>query len=383
MAHPTLHVYHGTTCLEMLLSVFKYVLQYVILRRQVDFSVDFARGACDLSAQLGTHGVGVFFVSNDGAGVETQTTTSAGPAPRLQTIYMSRVPFPAAPTLFLSAHDLVDIRLCDIPPTGYIPPEAMVASLAVLPRLEFLTFEFDKGMSYPDQMCLLPITRTVLPALTTFYFKGLSGYFEDFVAQIDVPQLDCLQVVYLEQEFTYFQITQLCNLFDRSGKFHLSRFVHASIFIQQRGHGGDPPIVIDFRPVQLSLCFCVFEATGRAISQLSAILSNVTCLSVGSFAYADDGAGWLELFHPFTSVKTLRVEEVYSPHTALLAFNDVTQATESAAELLPALELLCLVDVPVTSTEKFVATRQNMGRPVTVLDEEEFKERMNIRDDSE
>ncbi|KAH9160962.1 hypothetical protein EDB89DRAFT_816574 [Lactarius sanguifluus] len=146
-------------------------------------------------------------------------TFLGGSAPRLQTVYMSRVPFPAAPTLFSSAHDLVNIRLCDIPPTGYIPPEAMVASLAVLPRLKFLTFEFVKGMTYPDRMRLLPITRTVLPALTRFYFKGLSGYFEDFVAQIDVPQLDCLRIVYLEQEFTYFQIPQLCKFFDRSENF--------------------------------------------------------------------------------------------------------------------------------------------------------------------
>src|SRR5258708_15201132 len=65
-----------------------------------------------------------------------------GSAPCLQYIELSRMPFPELPTLLLSARDLVSLRLDCIPPTGYISPEAMVAGLAVLTRLESLGIDF-------------------------------------------------------------------------------------------------------------------------------------------------------------------------------------------------------------------------------------------------
>lgn len=65
-----------------------------------------------------------------------------GCTPRLQKIRLIRIPFPAAPVLLSSARDLVDVDLRDIPNTGYISPEEMVASLATLPRLECLTVQF-------------------------------------------------------------------------------------------------------------------------------------------------------------------------------------------------------------------------------------------------
>ena len=97
--------------------------------------------------------------------------------PRLQKIRLIRIPFPAAPVLLSSARDLVDVDLRDIPNTGYISPEEMVASLATLPRLECLTVQFQLGAPYVDQIRVPPITRTALPSLTTF-FNGFSKYFE-------------------------------------------------------------------------------------------------------------------------------------------------------------------------------------------------------------
>ncbi|KAH9170324.1 hypothetical protein EDB89DRAFT_1326499 [Lactarius sanguifluus] len=300
-------------------------------------------------------------------------TFLGGFAPRLQTIYMSRIPFPAAPTLLSSARDLVDVVLRNIPPAGYIPPEAMVASLAALPRLESFTFQFDFEMSYPVRMRLLPITRKVLPALTVFHFKGLFEYFEDLVAQIDAPQLDALRIEYQEQEVTDFQIPQLCKFFDRSEKFKLFRFKHADLFVEPG------TIVIDFLHDQLSFTLSVQEeAIGQVVNQISAMLSDVTRLVIGSnYGELDDDIRWLELFHPFTSVETLSVDEELSSHIALV-LNNITG--ERAAEVLPALELLRLVNEPVTSVKEFVAARQNMDHAVTVIDEEEFDDRLNVLD---
>jgi hypothetical protein len=288
-------------------------------------------------------------------------TFLAGSAPRLQTIYLAGFPFPAAPTLLLSAHDLVDVVLQDIPSTGYIPPEVLVASLAALPRLDDLTFGFEWGMSYPDRIRLPvpPVTRTVLPTLTRFYFEGLLEYFEDLVAQIDAPQLDCLQIEYRDQQD--FQIPQLCKFINRPEK--LSSFRRALLRVDF-----DAVTIHLFHRDQSSFRLSIQggDAIGQVVNQISAMLSNVDHLSIESEyclgAERGDGIRWLEFLRPFTAVKALFVEKPLSRHIPL-ALKNVTG--ERAAEVLPALELLCLEDELVASLEVFLTVR-----PVTVINEE-------------
>ena len=298
-----------------------------------------------------------------------------GSAPLLRTIYMDGIPFPAAPTLLLSAHDLVYVHLRNIPPTGYIPPEVMIAGLAALPRLKQLIFGFESRMSYPDRMRLPPVTRTVLPALTSFCFDGLFEYFEDLVAQIDTPELNCLQIKYLDQhEVIDLQIPELCKFIERSEK--PKRFRRAGLLIEPG------TVLIGLHLGESSFRLAIQEETiCQVVSQLSAMLSDVDCLFINSDSMEGDdelignGIRWLELFRPFTSVKALSVDDKISRHI-LFVLNNI--AWESAAEVLPALELLCLENEPVKFVKKFVATRQNVGRPVTFINEErEFRERLD------
>lgn len=144
-----------------------------------------------------------------------------GYAPRLQRIYLEGIPFPAAATLFLSARDLVAIVLLDIPDTGYISPEAMARSLAALPRLKYLALGFRRGTSHPDRIRQPPIIRTVLP-FTTFVFHGLFDYLEDFVAQIDTPQLNCFDIECFDHgldEGVDIEFSQLCKFIERFENF--------------------------------------------------------------------------------------------------------------------------------------------------------------------
>ncbi|KAH9167654.1 hypothetical protein EDB89DRAFT_2232205 [Lactarius sanguifluus] len=310
-------------------------------------------------------------------------TFLGGSVPCLQTIYISGISFPAAPTLLASAHDLVDVDLSDIPPTGYIPPEAMVTALGALPRLKYLTFGFEYGMSYPDPIRLPPITRTVLPALTIFYFDGLFDYFEDFVAQIDAPQLSCLRIEYLDQEVTNFPIPQLCKFVGRSEKL---QFRFAELLIQ--------PDTVAIELVQQGRStfrlLIQEDGIGQVVHQISAMLSNVDRLFVKSESMeGDERLGydipWLELFRPFTALKVLSVDEELS----FLVLFHISLAPEyvtgdRATEVLPALELLFLENQPVESMEEFVTARQDVGRPVTIINgEEELHERLHMLDGSE
>lgn len=61
-----------------------------------------------------------------------------GSAPRLRYLQLRGIPFPGLPKLLLSAAHLVHLYLYDIPYSGYISPEAMVAGLSVLNSLEDL-----------------------------------------------------------------------------------------------------------------------------------------------------------------------------------------------------------------------------------------------------
>jgi pimeloyl-ACP methyl ester carboxylesterase len=121
-----------------------------------------------------------------------------GSAPRLRRLRMMYVPFPAARTLILSARDLVDLRLDNIPHLGYTPPASMVACLSSLNMLESLSLGFESPQSYPEQPSPPPQSRVVLPALVAFAFDGMSKYSEDLVARIDTPMLNRLHVTFFQ-----------------------------------------------------------------------------------------------------------------------------------------------------------------------------------------
>ena len=136
-------------------------------------------------------------------------------APCLRELYLDGIPFPTLPTLLLSTSYLTILTLTMIPPTGYFSPEAVVASLAVLPSLEGLTIEFQSSAPCPDHIRPPPATRTVLPALTSFNFQGAYEYLEDLVAQIDGPQLNNMWIVYMDEPYE-FSVTQLSEFIDSS-----------------------------------------------------------------------------------------------------------------------------------------------------------------------
>ncbi|KAH8983165.1 hypothetical protein EDB86DRAFT_2834056 [Lactarius hatsudake] len=119
------------------------------------------------------------------------------------------------------------------------------------------------------------------------------------------------------------------------------------------------------------------EGISQVLSQISGMLPRVGVLSICAYReYGEFGGNlqWLELLRPFTAVKALSVQAKLSRSVAL-ALKDVTGAR--AAEVLPALELLCLKNRSVTHVKEFVAARQNMGRPVTFVGKiREFQERL-------
>ena len=120
-----------------------------------------------------------------------------GSCPRLRTFWLSGIPFPQLPRLLLSTNDLVVLRLEKIPDSGYIPCDVMAAGLSTSTKLETLIIEFQSMAPHPDGTGTQPtasLTRTALPALTLFKFRGHGGYFDNFVVRFEsyllVPGFD-------------------------------------------------------------------------------------------------------------------------------------------------------------------------------------------------
>ncbi|KAH9170271.1 hypothetical protein EDB89DRAFT_1323589 [Lactarius sanguifluus] len=301
-----------------------------------------------------------------------------GSAPLLLTIYLNGIPFPALPSLLLSTSDLVVLEVRNIPPNGYISPEAMVASLAALPRLETFTIEFQSATSRPARIHPPPVTRTVLPSLIYFRFEGASEYLEDLVARIDGPQLYQIITVDLN-ELVDIRVTQLSEFIDRSVvlKSNLSKVAYVTFF----NTGVAFTVSYHARNRRLTwITSCKWidwqvSHIAPVLSQFSTLLSNAGHLKLISgledeedcqLEGADD-IEWLHLFHQFSTVQSLHVSPMLAMHIAL-ALEDIP--TEMVTEVLPSLDLICIEGQPASSVEKFVTARRVSGRPVTVIDTE-------------
>jgi len=305
-----------------------------------------------------------------------------GFAPSLRTIVLEDILFPALPTLLLSTSNLVDLHLRNIPWTGYISPEAMVAGLAALPRLKTFIIKFRSASLRPDRIHPHPVTRTVLPALTFFHYQGSSQYLEGLVAQIDSPQLNQIHIKYLDRDVD-FPVAQLSKFVDRSVGPKLSLFRHARVsffsnFISfamyrhpDRGSSNPARAIIS--------CEWQVSHIVQVFSRFSATLFNVVHLELEAkpleYLSGIDNVEWFRLLRQLSTVRTLHASSKLAGYVAL-ALEDITG--EMITEVLPSLDLICLSGKQASSVGKFVAARQLSDRPVTVtvVTRAEFNKRL-------
>ena len=155
-----------------------------------------------------------------------------GSAPCLQSLALNHIPFPTLPKLLSSTTDLVHLKLWDIPHSGYISPEALVVGLSTLTRLEKLSIGLKYPLSRPDRENLRPppLTRTVLPGLTRFEFKGVSEYLENLAARIDAPLLNSIYIVFFHQ--LIFDIPLLAQFMRRTARSYSIYEAHVDFVYQ-------------------------------------------------------------------------------------------------------------------------------------------------------
>jgi hypothetical protein len=299
-----------------------------------------------------------------------------GSAPRLQTVYLDRVPFPALPNLLLSTRDLVQLHLLDIPLSGYIPPDAMISGLSALTRLEKFDLEFRSPRSRAERETrLVPRhTRLVLPALSKLSFKGDSNYLEDIVAQIDTSLLTEFNITFFNQ--LIFDTPSLRDFIDRTETLKAPHRAQVTFREGEVNVGLYLRNEDSFRQISLLAISCRpsdWQLSSVAQFFDSALYSLPTLERLEIYikrSWEDDvqNAQWLELLHPFTSMKDLFLRDESIQHVAL-ALEQL--AGERVTDALPALQNLFLQgpqpSVPVRKAiGKFIDARELSDHPVSV-----------------
>ena len=307
-----------------------------------------------------------------------------GSAPSLQDLILADVPFPALPELLLSATSLVRLLYDNIPRSGYISPQALVTSLSSLTRLESLLLTFLLPQSVPDRAIqdLAPYTRTLLPALTYFRYRGDTKYMEDLVAQLDAPLLESLEITLFHERIL--EVSELAKFVRRADK--LSLVDRAKV---------------TFRPDCISLTLSQELLVGRVDPKT--LMLNPTCSKpelrlsyLARFCASclptfspfhcfyilaphhdtwknvkdDPDPQWQELLRLFNTVKDLRLSYYIAPHIAKVLRR---LPVERVAEVLPALENLFISGIERSGPMReailvFSDARELSGHPVSIYD---------------
>jgi len=298
-----------------------------------------------------------------------------GSAPRLQDVKLWNIQVLTLPKLLMSASNLFVLVLRGITRAGYISPDSMASYLAMLTRLQSVAICFHYRMSFPQDHTnrCPPLTRAVLPALTTFVFEGASEYLEDLISRIDAPILHHFQVRFFNQPI--FHIPQLPQFICRGESF--KPFVEAHVNFCDH--------FFDISHISSDEFFFVmrFQRTGfdrqlslleQIYTQCSPLLCHVSHFHLsrekGPLPIQQDSALWLGLLRPFNAVQTLFIsgDELELDITRVLG----ELAAERAVEVLPMLHTVELMrfdpvrPLVTSSLKPFIDARQLSAHPVTL-----------------
>ena len=300
-----------------------------------------------------------------------------GSAPRLEYLELFGIPFPGLPKLLLSTTHLGTLLLYDIPHSGYISPNGMVAVLSTLITLEQLMLGFRSPRSCPDQASRRPppSTRSVLPGLTYFEFMGVSEYLDDLVACIDAPQLNTLDITFFND--IVFDTPQLARFVSHIPKLKALKSVYITV--------KDEDASIDFSSQTLPFVFKVKILCEGLDWQVAAV--EQVCTSCLPLLYmlenlyflehsrsppdrkdSFENSEWLEVFRSFMAVKNLHLSENLASRIAP-ALQELVEGRTS--DVLPALQNIFLKGLESSGSVqetigKLVAARQAANHPIVI-----------------
>ena len=301
-----------------------------------------------------------------------------GFAPRLEYLALRGLPFPSLTKLLLSATRLVILYLTDIPHSGYISPDTMATTLSTLTSLEKLDLRFNSPRSCPDRASRrsLPSTRSVLPVLTLFWFKGVTEYLEDLVAHIDTPQLNDLTIAFFND--VVFDTPQLMQFISRTPmltnleRAHINLWDEAAYVNFSTRTSGRRGLNVEIFCRGLDWQLSSLEQVCTPCLSTLSMLEDL-CIYMRPRRWLDwedqiQNGLWLELLRPFTAVKNLYLSDEFTPRIAPALRELVGGRT---TEVLPALQNIFLEGYESSGPVEedighLVSARQAGGHPIAI-----------------
>ena len=242
-----------------------------------------------------------------------------GSAPCLRSLELGGIPFPGLPKLLLSATHLVTFRFERIPHSGYFSPQAILSALSTLTSLKTLWLEFESPRSCPDLASRRPPppTRFILPALTYFFFQGVSEYLDDLVAGIEAPRLCAFYITFFNQiVFDTPQLIQFIGRTPSSNALQNAHFIFSDSIATVR---------LSSRTSELEVKVSCRELDWQVSSLEQVCTSCLPPLSTLEVLYIYGASSmradrpdkiektlWLELLQPFTSVTKLYLSDEFA-----------------------------------------------------------------------
>ena len=302
-----------------------------------------------------------------------------GSVPHLRLLHLERVRFPAFPKLLLSATGLVDLSLCDF---AGLTPWMMVDYLPSLNRLEKLRIEDRYSEHCPDQASgyTPPLTRIVLPVLTTIAFKGGSEYLDHFFSHFDASLLNHVDIMFDDPAvFCFSQISQFIGrkesfeAFDQAHMWLRGLFISLILSSRKPTTGG----------MWLSLSMWCEDSIWQ-LQSLTQVHHRFIPPFVTNGRFDDTrfknvflqtgNAQWLEFVRFFTAVENLYLSERLAGFVApVLGELSAVESATTARDVLPALQTLFIESLDQSecgrvreAIGKFVVERELTDHPVAV-----------------
>ena len=275
---------------------------------------------------------------------------------------------------------LVTLHLALYHPSTYFQPTVLLQSLSLMPQLEMLLIFFYFSVPNRDverQLMRAPVmTHVTLPSLYSFALQTVSAYSEAVLSLITAPRLEAFCICYLYQ-LTY-SVPQLVQFMGRTENFRFDRaqfeFWSKRVYVNVNPHETNMPDDAFSMNVGCGHLDWQVSSAAQVFNALSQIFSAVEHLTLVHEVHSQSSeehneverTEWHKLLKSFGNVKTLRIEDgLVMELSRCLQLDD----GEHPLELLPELQELTYSgrDDANDAFTSFIDTRQNAGRPVTLI----------------
>ena len=307
-----------------------------------------------------------------------------GSAPHLRSLCLSSLSFPTLPNLLLSASHLIHLDLSGIP-SGFISLE-MVNALSALTKLEVmrLIFEYPDLDSHLEDPAPFPLTRSVLPALTWLGLEGDGEYLNDFVARIDVPSINFLEIAPTDRPFSVVDHFHLSQFIGRAENFNSLDYaaielgygginVHVSMQTLTPGCGVLKLQVLHSSEGPLPTLVQACNSSLLPLSNTQRL--DITTQYPDSHSRPKPDTGdthWIDIFRLFSAAKSLSLGSMHIVPPVAFALKQVIE--EGRSDVLPAIQKLSVSRSLPAGTVREAIEQFIIARGLTALEKPGFSE---------